>query len=380
MTKTVEKTTLEKPQHGGQIYQFLRQKYPLSSEFEAFDKILDFSASINPILPSIDWPFVNCVAQKALIHYPDNTQSALKNALASKFTLSPQQITLTNGISSAILSLFSTFKPDTTVLLTPIYSEYVRAAHLYSQHTLEFEVNSLVDLQPAHYAPIFNALTEHSILVLVNPSTPLGLYFTPEDLHELMVYLKQINCWVLVDESFLPFIGFARHLSFRHALSENPKMIILQSLTKYYACPGLRIGSLFSAANALMNLPWTSWPISVLDEQVLLQALEDKQHDERTRQFFNTEKPRFIEQLQACELIQSVSVGSTNFVLVQTLVSAQTLAKTLQEFNILIRDCENFGLGQHSARIAIRSAKENDCFIDAMHQSAQLLRACNDAV
>lgn len=377
MTKKQQQTVLEKPQHGGQIYQFLRQKYPLSSEIEAFDKILDFSASINPILPYIDWPLVNSVAQKVLVHYPDNTKFALKNALASQFALNPKQITLTNGISSAIMSLFSAFKPDTTLLLTPIYSEYSRAAHLYSLHTLEFDVKSLEDLQPAYYAPILKELTEHSVLVLVNPSTPLGLYFSPDALHELMAHLKQINCWVLIDESFLPFMGFACHLSFRHALSENPKMIILQSLTKYYACPGLRIGALFSAANALKNLPWASWPISVLDEQVLLQALQDKQHDERTRQFFNIEKPRFIEQLQACELIESVSVGSANFVLVQTLVSAKTLAKMLQEFNILIRDCENFGLGDYSARIAIRSATENDCFIDALHQSAQLLSACN---
>lgn len=383
MTKTVPKPVpktaikiAEKPQHGGQIYQFAREKVAAdnSNDMAALGTILDFSASINPIQPKIDWPLVNDNAQQALIHYPDSEQVALKQLLAKKFALSYEQITLTNGISSAIMSLFSAFKPDNTLLITPIYSEYIRAAQLYSQQTFELKVNKLEDLQPDHYLPYLKPLTENSVVVLVNPSTPLGLYFSPEKLNTFVQRLKELNCWLWIDESFLPFVGFDAQLSFRKLLARNPKMLILQSLTKYYACPGLRIGALFSAANALDNFPWPSWPISVLDEQVLSQSLTDGEHDSQTITFFNIETPHFIQCLQACSVIESVTETAANFLFVHTRVSAGRLVKALKNFNILIRDCEDFGLGTHSCRIAIRSTDDNNRLIDALQQCASLLK------
>jgi len=379
--------------HGGQIYTFARQKFdyhsgsikPSSTSkkfkpngiFNHIDDILDFSASINPVQPKINWPLVNEIAQKTLIHYPDSEQVDLKQALAHRFALRSEQITLTNGISSAIMSLFNAFQPDVSLLITPIYNEYVRAANLYAQKNLELQVKSIEDLQPNHYLPYFNQLSENSVVVLVNPSTPLGLYLTNENIKGFIEQLKQKNCWVFIDESFLPFIGFNAELSSRHLLEEYPKLLILQSLTKYYACPGLRIGAVFSAPNALQNHPWPCWPISVLDEQILLQALADKHHDNKTQHFLKTEIPRFTKQLQNCELIDSILPSSANFLLVKTNVLAKILVKELKRFNILIRDCENFGLGQYSCRIAIRSKEDNDHLIMALEQTAQLITTRN---
>lgn len=380
-------------QHGGQIYAFARQKISYhagaikpsstSAEFKTtevlnqIEDILDFSASINPVQPKINWPLVNEITQKTLMHYPDSEQVILKQALANRFALGAEKITLTNGISSAIMSLFSAFQPDVSLLITPIYSEYMRAANLYAQKNLELQVKSIKDVQPNHYLPYLNQLSENSVVVLVNPSTPLGEYLTNENIKGFIEQLKQINCWVLIDESFLPFIGFNAELSARHLLEEYPKLVILQSLTKYYACPGLRIGAVFSAPNALQNHPWPCWPISVLDEQILLQVLADKYHDNKTQQFLKTEKPRFTKQLQNCELIDSILPSSANFLLVKTQVLAAILVKELQRFNILIRDCENFGLGQYSCRIAIRSREDNDHLIVALQQTAKLITTQN---
>jgi threonine-phosphate decarboxylase len=358
-------------QHGGQIYQFARsQQLPT---FKALETILDFSASINPIQPQVDWQAIQQQAQVSLLHYPDSQQIALKSALAKRFVLNPAQITLTNGISSAIMSLFGALKPDKTLLLTPIYSEYQRAAETYSQHVIEIKQN-LTDkiLMTEQTLQQFDALTENSITVLVNPNTPEGHCRSPAELKVLLELLNKKRGWVLVDESFLPFIGFADHYSVRRQLTQFPKMIVLQSLTKYYACPGVRIGALFSADNALDHLAWPSWPLSVLDEHFILEALADSEHDDRTQQFLTQESPSFVESLKNCDCIDSVSEPSANFVFVTTTFKASELVARLAQKNILIRDCHSFGLGDYSCRIAIKSAENNQTLIQALQSITQL--------
>lgn len=358
-------------EHGGQIYQFAREKNePIE---DALTHILDFSASINPIQPNVDWQAITRHAQMAVQHYPDSQQQALKQAIGNRFQLPLEQITLTNGISSAIISLFSELKPDTTLLFTPIYSEYRRAAERYSGNTLEVMFRFSEDGLSESVLQQIDSLTENSVVVLVNPSTPQGHYQLPEILAPLLELLRHKNCWVLVDESFLPFIGFAEQYSVRSQLQQHPKMVVLQSLTKYYACPGVRIGALFTATHALDKMTWPSWPLSVLDEQFVLQSLADPQYERNTHDFLQTERPRFITALSACDLIESVEESMTNFVLVRTHVKASRLVECLARANILIRDCENFGLGEYTCRIAIQSVENNHRLIQALQQNRQLL-------
>jgi len=359
-------------EHGGQIYAFGREQ-AYSTE-ETFCRVLDFSASINPVQPNIDWQALSQYAKLAVPHYPDTQQHSLKHALAKRFKLPSNQITLTNGISSAIISLFSEIKPDRTLLFTPIYSEYQRAAVCYSKQVIEF--NPLFSASTGLSTSLLqhiNLLTPQSVVVLVNPSTPQGHYFSPDILAPLLQALQETGCWLFVDESFLPFISFAMQKSLRGQLHCHPKMLILHSLTKYYACPGVRIGAIFSAPQTLDIFAWPSWPISALDEQFLLQALNDPLHDQATQSFLKTERPRFIEALNTCALIESVQPSVTNFVFVTTKIKASFLVNALRKSDILIRDCQSFGLGDYACRIAIRTTENNQALINALHLNAHLL-------
>lgn len=345
-------------QHGGQVYQFA-QTQPNSTE-ETLNTVLDFSASINPVLPLVDWKTITQSAQTALVHYPDNHYLALTESIANTFRLSPEQITLTNGISSAILTLFSQLKPDVTLLFTPIYSEYQRAAAAYSQTVIErLNPTELSDAE-------LKQLTPNSVVVLVNPNTPQGHFTPPKAFESLIKQLKTIGCWFWVDESFLPFIGFQAALSFRKQLRTWPKLILLQSLTKYYACPGIRIGALFSHPKALTSMAWSSWPISVLDEHFLRSALNDVTHPQNTQQFLSTERPRFIAALNNSALIDNIYPSHANFLLIQTHVNGHWLSQQLRPFKILIRVCESFGLGVDHIRIAIKSYAQNQQLIQAL--------------
>ncbi len=351
--------------HGGQVYDFARTQS--QSIQKTLDTVLDFSASINPISPHIPWQQLTQNAQVTLKHYPDQQAISLTERLTKKFKIAANQVTLTNGISSAILQLFSQLKPDTTLLITPIYSEYQRGAQAHSTTVMEVPNTSLSPTFKLH-AKQAAKLTSNSIVVLVNPCTPQGKYQEVTDFEPLIQQLKAIGCWLWIDESFLPFIGFQHALSFRPQLMQWPKLIILQSLTKYYACPGIRIGALFSHPKTLHTLAWPSWPISVLDDAFLQYALNDPLHDLKTQQFLKHESPLFIHALTRCKLVNYVYPTHANFILVKLHVDANALYNALKPFQILIRDCRSFGLGKKHIRLAIKSKEQNQQLIKTLQK------------
>lgn len=351
-------------QHGGQFFEFAqRQGFSLQ---QALARVLDFSASINP-----NQPDYNLTLQPALwSHYPPQQSQGLRVAIAEKFQLAIDHIRLTNGISSAILSLFAHLRPHTTLLFTPLYGEYQRAATFYSQTTIELkrDIN-----QPDHQAWCLPDLPANSLVVFVNPSTPDGHYYAPHKLEKLIAHWRKQDCWVVIDESFLPFLGFDHDISFRQFLADWPKLIIMQSLTKYYACPGLRVGAVFAQPDWLKTWPQASWPISYLDSQLLQQALEDPDFDKLNQAWLLSAKDDLIQRLQSCALVKKVIPGSANFVLVQTQRPAQQIAQALEDQQILVRACNSFaaGLGQDHLRISVQTSTHHQRLIQAFNQLNQ---------
>lgn len=353
--------------HGGQVYEFARQQQLTADEL--FPQLLDFSASINPIPPHIDWQTLQTKTQLRLTHYPDQTGTELKQALSRRFNLPPAFISLNHGISATIHELFARLRPSTTLLLTPIYGEYFKAAQLYSQRTLEVSLNDYAPEQLAEL-DVFQQLPTNSVVVLVNPSTPQGQFIAPERFDKILTQIKQRQAWCIVDESFLPFMGFDNADSFRSRLAQFDHLLILQSLTKYYACPGARIGCAFTRSDTLQSMIKNVWPVSSFDEQFMLQALADEQHDHRTQQWFTSAKIEFIEDLKRLKIVDTVYKGVANFVLVKFNQPVTTLQAMLAKQSILIRSCESFGYDAYHARLAIRTSQDNRRLIKVLQTIA----------
>ncbi|MFA6700095.1 MAG: aminotransferase class I/II-fold pyridoxal phosphate-dependent enzyme [Thiomicrospira sp.] len=362
-------------QHGGQFFTHAQQ-HDLSPTL-ALETLIDLSASINPNLPDTR-PRINAALWR---HYPVQTDHNLLALLANKFQLESAHIRLTNGISSAILALFAHFRPDITVLYTPIYSEYQRAAQTYSRKVIQIQRPLACTNQQACLNDLLSQpVAKNSWIVWVNPATPDGSYWTPNALRPLLQHWREQGCWVLMDESFLPFLGFDSHLSLRPLIADWPNLIILQSLTKYYACPGLRVGAVFAHPDVLTAWPQPAWPISSFDSDILSQALSDSAFDAHTQRWLHSAKADLVAQLNAHPLINQVLPSAANFVLAHTRPPAQTLAHALSAQAIFVRPCDSFGLGAHFVRIALHSPPIHRRLIHALNQLSPHYQAENDAV
>jgi threonine-phosphate decarboxylase len=330
--------------HGGQFFS-AAQQLGWSTE-QALDQLLDFSASLNPLQPDFD---LN-INPALLMHYPPEQANPLQQLLAEKLQLHTEQIRLTNGISAAIFDFFNWLRPKQTLLYSPLYGEYARAAKLFSPHTQlirrDLDTDSL--LFPSQ-------LNADSLVVLVNPATPDGRRYPRKQLIALLQHCQAHQAWLCIDESFLPFIGWQTEHSLRDQLAHYPKLIIFQSLTKYYGCAGIRIGAILAHPTQLENWPQATWPIATLDSLLMTQALQQANFDARTQAWLKQAKQDLITQLSDCRLIEKIYPSEANFILLKLHTPAQPLAEYLARQGLLIRACDNFGFNQPHIRLAVKT-------------------------
>ena len=162
----------------------------------------------------------------------------------------------------------------------------------------------------------------------------------------------------MVDESFIDFLEIE---SARNLVSE--KISVVQSLTKIFAIPGLRLGFAVVEKNLAekLNAAKDVWNVNFLAQKAGVAALSDEKFLADTRNWLRTEQKFFINELKKIHGL-TVFEPSVNFVLLkfETVEAAESILKKLRQNKILLRSCENFvGLDGRYLRSAIRSRAEN---------------------
>ncbi len=317
--------------HGGNIYTFAKRLGIKKKQ------VIDFSSNINQYSPKIDLDF----NKLSIAPYADTKYKKLKKKLATHYKTKASQIALYNGASVAIETFLRTFKSPVT-LYAPAYSEYKRFA------------------PDAQLINRFDALLskplKNNLVIFVNPATPDGYSYDLEALFD--IWEKQNNT-IMIDESFLEFTEAS---SVIERLKRNGKLYILKSLTKFYACAGVRVGIIISQKKNIKKLTVTQplWQVSTFDMHYIVEALKDKQFKKSATQKIKKDKKRLLKVLKKSPLVDKIYPSDANFFLVSLRdIDAYTLQKLCDKESIMIRNCENFDfLDKRHVRIAVRRKKD----------------------
>jgi threonine-phosphate decarboxylase len=179
---------------------------------------------------------------------------------------------------------------------------------------------------------------------------------------------------VVVDEAFVDFVEME---SIKTLVRRNPYLIVLRSLTKYYALPGLRLGYLLGEAGRVAELAayQEPWSINGPASNVALTCLKDSNFATKTERWLERERKFLLERLTALEGLHPLA-SRTNFLLVKIERShgdALQLRSFLLQRSILIRACDTFGLGVNYFRIAIKRRKDNQRLLAALTEWTSLI-------
>ena len=334
-------------EHGGQIY---------NADGTTGD-FLDFSANINPLGISEKIRAAIIENLDGVKNYPDPAATELKAAISQRYKVSAENLVLLNGAAEFFYLYLNFTRPRKVLIPVPSFSEYERAARTVNAEIIYFHSRAEENFQ-LDFAQISNF--DADLIILGRPQNPTGCLISLDEIKKLSAAAN-----VLIDESFIDFLEIE---SARNLVSE--KMSVVQSLTKIFAIPGLRLG--FAVVEkktaAKLNAAKDVWNVNFLAQKAGVAALSDEKFLSDTRNWLKAEKKFFVERLKKIQGLQ-VFEPTANFVLLkfETPEIAEFVLKTLRHKKILLRDCANFaGLDGRFVRSAIRSRAENLILLDAL--------------
>jgi len=351
--------------HGGNIYR-VAEKYGIRE-----NEILDFSASINPLglpetvskrLPEL----LNLV-----VHYPDPEQRRLRKALSELHNISSESIICANGSTQLIYLLVRALRPERVLIPVPTFSEYERALwvqkishkNIYIKYLYLKRENNFI-LEPEEF---IKAMEGCEMAFLCNPNNPTGILLSEDEVREIGKAARLIGCYLIVDEAF---IDFCPHASIINRVGENPYLIILRSMTKFYALPGLRLGYGIFPLKLVKDIKTFQepWSVNTLAQEAAIMAIRDETYRKKTWIFIKREKEFLEEGLTRLGIWFTPS--RANYYLLR--LEKPDLVEKLARKGILVRDCSNFrGLDRTYIRIAVRKREENIKLLEAL---AELLK------
>jgi threonine-phosphate decarboxylase len=354
-------------EHGGNLYAAARQAGTAPAAF------LDFSANINPLgLPAA----VRAAIEDALpliVHYPDATAAALKEAISRRYAVGTELITCGNGAAELLYVLCYRRRPRRVLVPAPTFSEYERAARA---------AGATVDYFPLTAADGFRldpeALTERlagvDITFLCNPNNPTGRTFSRSAAERIIAAAARHGGLVVVDESFLDFLADAADLTCRPLMATYHNLIILQSLTKFYAIPGLRLG--FALAQPpigqLLAAGKDPWNVNSLAQAAGAAALADDDYRRAAIAAVAAARSQLAAGLAALPGLLPLP-ATANFIMADIAGTGHTAASLRQAMlarAILIRDCSNYpGLGDSYIRLAVRTPADNRQLLAALEKT-----------
>ncbi|MBC7293602.1 MAG: aminotransferase class I/II-fold pyridoxal phosphate-dependent enzyme, partial [Thermoleophilia bacterium] len=151
-----------------------------------------------------------------------------------------------------------------------------------------------------------------------------------------------------------------------------PNVVVVRSLTKSHAIPGLRLGYLVADAAVVKTLRdfVLPWSVNSLSQAVGVAALRDEEYLREARLVVQRERRRLTAALSGMEGLK-VYAGQANFLLVRLQSGdAAQLARSLLEQGLAIRVCGDFaGLDARYFRFAVRTEPENTRLITALCQN-----------
>lgn len=350
--------------HGGNIT-LASKKYGLPRE-----RIIDFSANINPLGPSKKIHEAITGNLGAIVNYPDPDCTELKETLAGYLGIDSELLLLGNGAAELIYLLVRVMRCKKALIPAPTFCEYGLAVLSQGGEVIEVEM----DEEEGFRLPvekIKELIPQADMLFICTPNNPTGRLVERGAIEEILERSAFHGVLVVVDEAFMDFVPQRTLYSMMPSVGSSSSLAVLYSLTKFFGIPGLRLGSIAAPKDIIkrMNASKDPWNVNTMAQVAGMAGLNDMEHMERTNTLVNMEKLYLYEELQNIPGLCPLP-GAANFILLNVSESglkSGELTELLGRRGILVRDCYGFsGLGGRYIRLAVKNRPENEILLAAI--------------
>ncbi len=321
--------------------------YPPGKPIEELEREYGISGSIklasneNPLGPSPKAVAAISAALTSLHRYPDGSGYYLKEALAPRLGVRPDEIVPGNGSNEIIELLTTTFLNVGGEVITShptflVYQKMVQARG---------GINRVVPLKDMRHdldAVIKKITPRTRLIFLDNPNNPTGTAFSGTEFGE---FLKEVpeHVMVVLDEAYVDFMDPKIRFDPVPFLNGPTPVVVLRTFSKAYGLAGLRIGYGLMATGIanLLNRVRQPFNVNTLAQVAGLAALGDHEHYEMT---LNITKKGIRQLREGVERLRCRAFPTqTNFFLVDVGTDGRKLYQALLAKGVIVRPMEAYG-------------------------------------
>ena len=315
---------------------------------------LDFAVNVVPGGPPRQVRERLASALERIERYPDDGPAT--SAVAGRHGRAPEEALVLNGAAEAFWLLAHALRPRRAVCVHPSFTEPEAALRSAGADVVRAQRDPRdFSLDPGIVDPAAD------LVVVGNPNNPTGNL----DPAAALAGLARPGRVLVVDEAFMDLVpGETESLARR---SDLPGLVVVRSLTKAWALPGLRAGFLLGPPDVVAALRAARQPWSV--NSLALAALEAYGNGDLPPGAVPAEVARAREELAArLRTLPGVRVwpSAANFLLIRV-PDGPAAHRGLLERRIAVRTASTFpGLTPDHLRVAVRTPEDNERLVTAL--------------
>jgi histidinol-phosphate aminotransferase len=319
---------------------------------------IDLSSAEWPDFPNSEIVNASIAAARGRVNgYPDRHAQRVRESLATRHGVQPEQIVVGNG-AAELLQLATMVLLDGGELVSPwpSYPLYPLMAQRAGGRPVAVEPGGVLD-----------AVTDRTrVVALCNPNDPTGTYMRSDELGALLGALPEhVN--VFLDEAFIQFQDVEDEDACLRLVDAFPRLLVFRTFSKIYGLSGLRAGYVVgsTAAGDVLSALAPALGISVLTQAGVAQALKIGDAEvARRRSLVIEQRTRLLRALH--DLPVDAPESQANFVwLHATGLSGAQLAGGLERAGVIVAHGGPLGADDH-VRASIRGAAATDRLLAAL--------------
>ena len=348
------------PYQAGKPISELAREYGLDE-----DRIVKLASNENPLGMPESARAAMLAAAGELSRYPDANGFELKAAIARRYDVPPEWITLGNGSNDILeLAAHALVQPGQAVVYAQhSFAVYALATQEVGARAIQVPARDLGHDPDAMLAAI---TPDTRVVFFANPNNPTGTFVKAQAVAHFIEAVPR-DVVVVLDEAYNEYLPPQLRFESAQWVRQHPNLIVSRTFSKAYGLAGLRVG--FGLAQAeltdLMNRVRQPFNVNSLAQAAAVAALADSAFLERS----------YTLNMQGLALMQGAfermglayvpSYG--NFVLVKV-GDANAVFERLLHAGVIVRPVANYGLPEW-LRVSIGLPQENETFLAALEKA-----------
>lgn len=330
------------------------------------DSVIKLASNESPLPP---FPEVREVIDEKFAYlnrYPDSDCRELRQALADRFAVKAQEVTVGNGSCELLYWLsLALLEPGTEAVFSdPTFLVYEAVTLARGARPVKVPLRGFAN----DLGALADAVSDDTrILFLTNPHNPTGAYAPYAEIAELAAGLPE-DCLLVLDEAYNEYVAADDSQQGIELFRHSGNIVITRTFSKIYGLCGLRVGYGLCPVDVREAIDKVRQPFNVnmLAQAAAIKALSLEARLEERRLLNREGRDQLYDGLNALEV--GFVETQSNFMLVDVRhlsIPADEVPTELMRRGVIVRPgkplaCPGF------IRLSVGTAEENAIFLERL--------------